>query len=129
MKLWDLSGYSEKSNIQEAYLPKTSISGQQPNIVDSTLNFAKLIELLTHGKSNNGQEVETFSGLKSKPSKEDIRKIVREELNVWSERSQIMKTIVLIETLYHAIFQSVVGAIFSVPRRYGAYTSTSWLWN
>ena len=27
MKLWDLSGYSEKSNIQEAYLPKTSISG------------------------------------------------------------------------------------------------------
>ena len=28
MKLWDFSGYSEKSNIQEAYLPKTSISGQ-----------------------------------------------------------------------------------------------------
>ena len=28
MKLWDLSEYSEKSNIQEAYLPKTSISGQ-----------------------------------------------------------------------------------------------------
>ena len=28
MKLWDLSGYSEKSNIQEAYLPKTSVSGQ-----------------------------------------------------------------------------------------------------
>ena len=28
MKLWDLSGYSEKSYIQEAYLPKTSISGQ-----------------------------------------------------------------------------------------------------
>ena len=28
MKLWDLSRYSEKSNIQEAYLPKTSISGQ-----------------------------------------------------------------------------------------------------
>ena len=29
MKLWDLSGYSEKSNFQEAYLPKTSsISGQ-----------------------------------------------------------------------------------------------------
>ena len=28
MKLWDLSGYSEKNNIQEAYLPKTSISGQ-----------------------------------------------------------------------------------------------------
>ena len=28
MKLWDLSGYSLKGNIQEAYLPKTSISGQ-----------------------------------------------------------------------------------------------------
>ena len=28
MKLWDSSIPSEKSNIQEAYLPKTSISGQ-----------------------------------------------------------------------------------------------------
>ena len=28
MNLLDLSGYSEKGNIQEAYLPKTSISGQ-----------------------------------------------------------------------------------------------------
>ena len=28
VKLWDLSGYSEKSNIQDAYLPKTIISGQ-----------------------------------------------------------------------------------------------------
>ena len=28
MKLWDLSGYSEKCHIQETYLPKTSISGQ-----------------------------------------------------------------------------------------------------
>ena len=28
VKLWDLSGYSETSNIQEAYLPKTSILGQ-----------------------------------------------------------------------------------------------------
>ena len=28
MKLWDLLGYSEKSNIQEDYLPKTSSSGQ-----------------------------------------------------------------------------------------------------
>ena len=27
-ELWDLSGYSEKSNIQEAYLPKINISGQ-----------------------------------------------------------------------------------------------------
>ena len=28
MKLWDWSGYSEKRNIQEAYLPKTGILGQ-----------------------------------------------------------------------------------------------------
>ena len=28
VKLWDLSGYSEKSNVQKAYLLKTSISGQ-----------------------------------------------------------------------------------------------------
>ena len=28
IKLWDLSRYSEKGNIQEAYLPKTRISGQ-----------------------------------------------------------------------------------------------------
>ena len=27
LKLWDLSGYSEKNNVQEAYLPKMSISG------------------------------------------------------------------------------------------------------
>ena len=26
--IWDLSGYSEKSNIKEAYFPKTSISEQ-----------------------------------------------------------------------------------------------------
>ena len=25
VKLWDLSGYSENSNIQEAYLPKTIV--------------------------------------------------------------------------------------------------------
>ena len=28
MELWDLSGSSENSDSQEAYLPKTSISGQ-----------------------------------------------------------------------------------------------------
>ena len=28
VKLWDLLGYSEKGNVQEAYLLKTSISGQ-----------------------------------------------------------------------------------------------------
>ena len=28
LELWDLSGYCEKNNIQEAYLRKTSIPGQ-----------------------------------------------------------------------------------------------------
>ena len=28
LKLWDLSGYSEICNVQQAYLPKMSISGQ-----------------------------------------------------------------------------------------------------
>ena len=28
LKLWDLSGYSKKNNVQEAYLPKMSISWQ-----------------------------------------------------------------------------------------------------
>ena len=39
---------------------------QQPTDVDSALNFARLKELVTLGKSNNGQEVEKFSELKSK---------------------------------------------------------------
>ena len=28
MKLCDMSGYSEKGNVEEVYLPKTNISGQ-----------------------------------------------------------------------------------------------------
>ena len=39
MKLWDLSGYSEKSNIQEAYLPKTSILGQIASEILAQLCF------------------------------------------------------------------------------------------
>ena len=39
---------------------------QQPTDVDSALNFARLKELVTLGKSNNGQEVEKFPELKSR---------------------------------------------------------------
>ena len=61
---------------------------QQPTEVDSTLNFARLKELVTLGKSKNGQEVEECSKFKSNPLKEDIKQIVRDELNVWTETSQ-----------------------------------------
>ena len=52
--------------------------------MDSALNFARLKELVTLGKSKNGQEVEECSKFKSNPSKEDIKQIVRDELNVWT---------------------------------------------
>ena len=55
MKLWDLLEYSEKSNIQEAYLPKTSISGQivseilaqlcSDDSIQILLNFTKGLDL------------------------------------------------------------------------------------
>ena len=48
----------------------------------SALNFARLKELVTLGKSKNGQEVEECSKFKSNPLKEDIKQIVRDELNV-----------------------------------------------
>ena len=56
MKLWDLSGYSEKSKIQKAYLPKTSISGQMVSEIlaqlcsdDSIQILLNLTWLLTYG--------------------------------------------------------------------------------
>ena len=61
---------------------------QQPTDVDSALNFARLKELVTLGKSKNGQEVEECSKFKSNPSKQDIKQILRDELNVWTETSQ-----------------------------------------
>ena len=61
---------------------------QQPTDVDSALNFARLKELVTLGKSKNGQEVEKCWKFKSNPSKEDIKQILRDELNVWTESSQ-----------------------------------------
>ena len=56
--------------------------------MDSALNFARLKELVTLGKSKNVQEVEECSKFKSNPLKEDIKQIVRDELNVWTETSQ-----------------------------------------
>ena len=61
---------------------------QQPTDVDSALNFARLKELVTLGKSKNGQEVEECWKFKSNPSKEDIKQILRDELNIWTETSQ-----------------------------------------
>ena len=46
VKLWDLSGYSEKSNIQEAYLPKTSISGQIVSEILAQLSSDDSIQIL-----------------------------------------------------------------------------------
>ena len=48
LEIWDLSGYSEKSNIQEAYLLKTSISGQ--NLIASEI-FEPSYALMTPYKS------------------------------------------------------------------------------
>ena len=61
---------------------------QQPTDVDSALNFARLKELVSLGKSKNVQEVEECSKFRSNPLKEDIKQIVTDELNVWTETSQ-----------------------------------------
>ena len=59
---------------------------QQPTDVDSALNFARLKELVTLGKEL--VKSEECSKFKSNPLKEDIKQIVRDELNVWTETSQ-----------------------------------------
>ena len=46
VKLSDLSGYSEKSNIQEAYMPKTSISGQIVSEILAQLRSDDSIQIL-----------------------------------------------------------------------------------
>ena len=48
LEIWDFSGYSEKSNTQEAYLPITSISGQ--NLIVSEI-FKPSYALMTPYKS------------------------------------------------------------------------------
>ena len=46
MKLWEMSGYSEKSHIQEAYLPKPSMSGQIVSAVVAKLCSDDSIQIL-----------------------------------------------------------------------------------
>ena len=48
MKLWDLSRYSEKSNIQEAYLRKTNISGRNVSEILAQLLSDHSIQILLH---------------------------------------------------------------------------------
>ena len=72
---------------------------QQPANVDLALNFARLKQLVTLGKSKNGQEVEECSELKSNPSKEDIKQVVRDELNVWTKTSKNIENIVKISIM------------------------------
>ena len=91
--------------------------------MDSALNFARLKELVTLGRSKNGQEIEECTELKSNPSKEDIKQIMRDELNVWTEKlPKIMKIIVFTGNFDHAIFLSVVEAVFfSKKRKFGRF--------
>ena len=46
MNLYDLSGYSEKSNIQEAYLSKTSFSAQIVSEISAQLCSDDSIQIL-----------------------------------------------------------------------------------
>ena len=58
---------------------------QQPPDFESALNIAKLKELVTLSRrSNNGQEVENFEELQSKPLEEERKQSVVDEFNVWS---------------------------------------------
>ena len=52
---------------------------QRPTDVGFALNFARLKELVSLGKSKNVQEVEECSKFRSNPLKEDIKQIVRDE--------------------------------------------------
>ena len=92
---------------------------QQPTDVDSALNFARLKELVTLGKSKNVQEVEECSKFKSNPLKEDIKQIVRDELNVWTETSQNHEKHRRVNRKFRSckIFLSIVEALFLVKSR------------
>ena len=58
---------------------------QQPPDFESALNIAKLKELVTLSRrSNNGQEVENFEELQSKPLEEERKQSVVDEFDVWS---------------------------------------------
>ena len=77
MKLWDLSGYSAKSNIQKAYLPKTSVLGQIVSEILAQLCSGDSIQILlnlTLNKSNmrllavNNKSNKTNKNLRKKNS-------------------------------------------------------------
>ena len=46
LKLWDLLGYSKKNNVQEAYLPKMSISWQIVSEIVAQLCLENSIQTL-----------------------------------------------------------------------------------
>ena len=78
-EIWDLPGYSEKSNIQEAYLPKTNFSGQivseilaqfrSDDSIQILLNLSLLaVSLTSLTKANNEKKNSLFfltSGFKN----------------------------------------------------------------
>ena len=77
MKLWDLSGYSEKSNIQEAYLPKTSISGKNslsdisPVMADDSI---QILLNLTRVKTLRPKSNMRLLAVNNKSNKQTVKK-------------------------------------------------------
>ena len=90
------------------------VISQQPPDFKSALNIAKLKELVTLSKSNNGQEVENFEELQFNPSEEEIKQSVGEEFNVWSTDFQNNGNSRLIANFDRAnLIVFVVGVAFS----------------
>ena len=100
---------------------------QQPTDVDSALSFARLKELVTLGKSKNGQEVEECSKCKSNPSKEDIKQIVGDKLNVWTETFRLIRCFSLEKHRINRKFRSCNfpvhygGTVFSKKPKLGRH--------
>ena len=90
------------------------VISQQPPDFKSALNIAKLKELVTLSKSNNGQEVENFEELQFNPSEEEIKQSVGEEFMFGVQISKIMEIVVLIANFDRAnLIVFVVGVAFS----------------
>ena len=88
---------------------------QQPPDFESALNIAKLKELVTLSrKSNNGQEVENFEELQSKPSEKEVKQSVGKKSMFVVQISKIMEIVVLIVNFHRAnLIVFVMGAAFS----------------
>ena len=71
VKLWDLSGYSEKSNIQDAYLPQTSISGQIVSEILAPLCSDDSIQILLNLTKPN---MRLLAMSKTKQTKQTVKK-------------------------------------------------------